>query len=51
MMNRVRERKSFVGEQQRKIQELRDRLTLENIESKEKVESDIKKAKIRKKDI
>ena len=43
--------KALLEEQQRKPQELRDRLTPENIESKEKVESDIKKAKIRKKDI
>ena len=41
----------MLEEQQRKTQELRDRLTPENVESKEKIESDIKKAKIRKKDI
>ena len=43
--------KALLEEQQRKTQELRDRLTLENLEDKEKAESDIKKAKIRKKDI
>ena len=41
----------MLEEQQRKTQEFRDRLTPENIENKEKIESDIKKAKIRKKDI
>ena len=41
----------MLEEQQRKTQELRDRLTLENVENKEKAEFDIKKAKIRKKDI
>ena len=39
----------MLEEQQRKL--LRDRLTPENIDSKEKIESDIKKEKIRKKDI
>ena len=43
--------KALLEEEQRKTQELRDRLTPENVESKEKVESVIKKAKIRKKDI
>ena len=43
--------KALLEEQQRKTQELRDRLTPENVENKEKVESDIKKAKIRKKNI
>ena len=43
--------KVLLEEQQRKTQELKDRLTPENVESKEKVESDIKKAIIRKKDI
>ena len=41
----------MLEEQQRKTQELRDGLTPENVENKEKIESDIKKAKIRKKDI
>ena len=48
-MNGVRERKSFVRRTTKK--NLRDRLTPENVESKDKVKSDIKKAKIRKKDI
>ena len=43
--------KALLEEQQRKTQELRDRLTLENVEDKEKADSDIKKAKITKKDI
>ena len=51
MMNRVRKRKSFVGRTTKKTQELRDRLTPENIGNQEKIESDITKAKIRKKDI
>ena len=38
-------------EHQRKMQELRDKLTLENVENQEKNESNIKKAKIRKRDI
>ena len=38
-------------EHQRKMQELRDRLTPENVENQEKNESNIKKAKIRKRDI
>ena len=42
--------KALLEEQQRKTQELRDRLTPENVESKEKIESDVQKAKIRKKD-
>ena len=40
-MNRVRKEKALLEEQQRKTQELRDRLTPGNIENKEKVESDI----------
>ena len=51
MTNGVGKGKALLEEQQRKTQELRDRLTTENVENKEKVESDIKKAKIRKKDI
>ena len=43
--------KALLEEQQRKTQELRDRLTLENIESKEKIELDLQKAKIREKDV
>ena len=43
--------KALLEEQQRKTQELRGRLTPENVENKEKIESDIQKAKIRKKDI
>ena len=41
----------MLEEQQRKTQELRDRLTPENIGNQEKIEYDIRKAKIRKKDI
>ena len=41
----------MLEEQQRKTQELRDRLTPEIVENKEKIKSDKKKAKIRKKDI
>ena len=41
----------MLEEQQRKTQELRDRLTPENIGNQGKIESDIRKAKIRKKDI
>ena len=41
----------MLEEQQRITQELRDRLTPENIGNQEKIESDIRKAKIRKKDI
>ena len=39
--------KALLEEQQRKTQELRDRLTPENIESREKIELDLQKAKIR----
>ena len=41
----------MLEEQQRKTQELRDRLTLENIGNQEKIGSNIKKAKIRKRDV
>ena len=47
MTNRFRKRKSFVGRTTKKTQELRD----ENVENQEKIEFNIKKAKIRKKDI
>ena len=43
--------KALLEEQQRKTQELKDRLTPENIQSKEKIESDLQEAKIREKDI
>ena len=43
--------KALLEEQQRKTQELKDRLTPENIESKEKIESDLQEAKIREKDV
>ena len=43
--------KALLEEQQIKTQELKDRLTPENIESKEKIESDLQKAKIREKDV
>ena len=43
--------KALLEEQQRKTQELKDRLTPENIEGKEKIESDLQKAKIREKDV
>ena len=51
MTNGVRKGKSFVRRTTKKTQELRDRLTPENVENKEKIESDIQKAKIRKKDV
>ena len=38
-------------EQQRKTQELKDRLTPENIENREKIELDLQKARIREKDV
>ena len=50
-MNGVGKGKSFVRRTRKKNPELRDRLTPENIENKEKIESEIQKAKIRKKDI
>ena len=43
--------KALLEEQQRKTQELKDRLTPENIESREKIESDLQKARIREKDV
>ena len=43
--------KILLEEQQRKTQELKDRATPENIGSKEKIESDLQKAKIRKEDV
>ena len=43
--------KALLEEQQRKTQELKDRLTPENIESKEKIELDLQEAKIREKDV
>ena len=43
--------KALLEEQQRKTQELRDRLTPENIESREKIELDLQKAKIRERDV
>ena len=43
--------KALLEEQQKKTQELKDRLTPENIEHKAKIESDIEKAKIRREDI
>ena len=52
MMNRVRKRKSFVGRTTKKNSRvLRERLTPENIGNQEKIESDIRKTTIRKKDI
>ena len=41
----------MLEEQQRKTQELRDRLTPENIKNKEKIELDLQKAKITEKDV
>ena len=43
--------KALLEEQQKKTQELKDRLTPENVEDKEKIELDVIKAKIRRKDI
>ena len=43
--------KALLEEQQRKTQELKDRLTPKNIGSKEKIELDLQEAKIREKDI
>ena len=51
MENRVRKEKALLEEQQRKTQALKDRLTPENIENREKIELDLQKAKIRKKDV
>ena len=44
-------KKALLEEQQRKTQELKNRLTPENIESKEKIESDLQETKIREKDV
>ena len=41
--------KALLEEQQRKTQELKDRLTPENIENREKIEWDLQKARIREK--
>ena len=41
----------MLEEQQRKTQELRDRLTLENVKSKEEMELDLQKAKIMERDV
>ena len=43
--------KALLEEQQRKTQELKDRLTSENIKSKEKIELDLQEAKIMEKDV
>ena len=43
--------KALFKEQQRKTQELKDRLTPENIKSKEKIELDLQEAKIMERDI
>ena len=41
----------MLEEQQRKTQEIKDRLTPENVKSKETIESDLQEAKIRKEDV
>ena len=41
----------MLEEQQRKTRELKDRLTPENIENREKIEGDLQKARIREKDV
>ena len=41
----------MLEEQQRKTQELKDRLTPEDIENREKIELDLQKARIREKDV
>ena len=41
----------MLEEQQRKTQELKDRLTPEDIENREKIEWDLQKARIREKDV
>ena len=41
----------MLEEHQRKTQELKDRLTPENIENREKIEEDLQKARIREKDV
>ena len=43
--------KALLQEQQRNTQELKDRLSLENIESREKIELDLQKARIRENDV
>ena len=43
--------KALLEEQQRKTQALKDRLTPENIENREKIELDLQKARIREKDV
>ena len=43
--------KALLEEQQRKTQELKDRLTPENIKSKEKIELDLQEAKIMERDV
>ena len=43
--------KALLEEQQRKTQALKDRLTPENIENREKIEFDLQKARIREKDV
>ena len=43
--------KALLEEQQRKTQELKDRLTPENIENREKIERDLQKARIREQDV
>ena len=43
--------KALLEEQQRKTRELKDRLTPENKDSKEKIESDLQEVKIRERDV
>ena len=43
--------KAFLEEQQRKTQELKDRLTPEDVENREKIELDLQKVRIREKDV
>ena len=43
--------KALLEEQKRKTQELKDRLTPENVKSKEKIELDLQEAKIMEKDV
>ena len=43
--------KVLLEEQQRKTQELKDRLTPEDIENREKIELDLQKARIRERDV
>ena len=51
MTNGVREGKGFVGRTAKKDSGVKDRLTPENIKSKEKIELDLQEAKIREKDV